>query len=277
MIDLHCHLLPGIDDGATDLATSLQMARMAVADGIKVVACTPHILPPVYNNTAADIVARTRALQAELERNDIALRLVSGADIHVRFDLIDLLAGSPSPCLQGTRYFLFEPPHTVLPPNLDTFCKSVIAAGYIPILTHPERLTWIEQHYDLVCVLDEMGVAIQLTAGSITGTFGKRALYWSERMLDEGRVDLIASDAHSTRGRPPILSAAREVISARLGEKAAKEMTVLNPARILKNENLPAKTRTASSAPPRAELWTRLFGKRKVDSDGKSPTKRQLR
>jgi protein-tyrosine phosphatase len=277
LIDLHCHLLPGIDDGAGDIETSLQMARMAAADGIKVVACTPHILPPVYNNTAADIISRTRALQAELVRSSIDIKLIAGADIHVRVDLAELLGETPSPCLQGTRYFLFEPPHTVLPPNLDMFCKSVMAAGYIPILTHPERLTWIEQHYDLICALDEIGVVIQLTAGSITGTFGKRALYWSERMLDEGRVDIIATDAHGTRGRPPILSAARSAVSTRLGEAAAKAMTVSNPARILKNERLPAKARSVTASPARAELWTRLFGKRKSDSGGKSPTKRHSR
>lgn len=278
MIDLHCHLLPGIDDGASDLETSLQMARMAVEDGIRITACTPHITPPVYANTAAEIINRTRMLQSELDRHGIDLKLVSGADIHVRVDLIDLVQQSPSPCLQGTRYFLFEPPHAVLPPNLDLLAKSVIRAGFIPILTHPERLTWIEQRYDVVCALDELGVAVQLTAGSITGTFGKRARYWSERMLDEGRVDIVATDAHGIRGRPPVLSAARDEIARRLGEDAARAMTTLNPAHILKNEKLPLKIRQAANpAPQRAELWTRLFGRRKTGLGGPSLEKRRSR
>lgn len=268
MIDLHCHLLPGIDDGATDLDTSLQMARIAVADGIRVMACTPHITPPLYNNTALDIRRRVQALQAEINAAGIDLRLIAGADIHVRVDLVELLGQTPSPCLQGTRYFLFEPPHAVLPPNLDSFSRAILKAGYIPILTHPERLTWIEQHYDLVCSLDEMGVAVQLTAGSITGTFGKRAQYWSERMLDEGRVDIIASDAHGPRGRPPVLSAARDEISKRLGDEAGRSMTFSNPARIIKNEALPAKQRSAAQAAHRVELWSRFFGKRKSRSRG---------
>lgn len=278
MIDLHCHLLPGIDDGASDLETSLQMARMAVADGIRITACTPHITPPVYVNTATDIIDRTRALQSELDRNGIELKLIAGADIHVRVDLLDLVQQTPSPCLQGTRYFLFEPPHAVLPPNLDQLAKGVIKAGYVPILTHPERLTWIEQHYDVVCALDELGVAVQLTAGSVTGTFGKRAQYWSERMLDEGRVDILATDAHGTRGRPPILSVARDEVARRLGEAAGKAMTVSNPAHILKNERLPAKQRNVKEpAPQRAELWTRFFGKRKTSSGGSSSEKRRSR
>ncbi len=277
MIDLHCHLLPGVDDGAADLETSLQMARIAVADGIRITACTPHITPPVYNNVASDIQRRVMALQAEITAAGIDLRLVAGADIHVRVDLVDLLAQTPSPCLQGTRYFLFEPPHSVLPPNLDSFSRNLLEAGYVPILTHPERLAWIEQHYDLVCRLDEMGVAVQLTAGSITGAFGKRAQYWSERMLDEGRVDIIATDAHSTRGRPPVLSAARDAAAKRLGERTARAMTVSNPARILKNEALPAKQRNPSQPAQGGELWTRLFGKRRAKSGGIAPKGRHSR
>ncbi len=276
MIDLHCHLLPGIDDGAADLETSLEMARMAYADGIRITACTPHITPPIYNNAAIDICARVSALQAELVNAGINLKLIAGADIHVRVDLAALLSESPSPCLQGTRYFLFEPPHAVLPPNLDRLSNGVIRAGYVPILTHPERLTWIEQHYDMICALDEMGAAVQLTAASITGTFGKRAQYWSERMLDEGRVDIIATDAHSTRGRPPILSGARDLIAKRLGDDAARRMTVSNPALILQNQALPAKPRLkVDTKRPRAELWTRLFGKR--NQEDKPSSKRHSR
>lgn len=271
MIDLHSHLLPEIDDGAADLETSLRMARMAVADGIRIMACTPHIAPPVYDNAPADIIRRTRDLQTELDRNGIDLKLLSGADIHVRVDLLSLLKKTPSACLQGTKFFLFEPPHTVLPPNLEQFCRSVIAGGFTPILTHPERLTWIEQHYDVVCALDKAGAVVQLTAGSITGTFGKRAQYWSERMLDEGRVDIIATDAHNLRGRPPLLSPARDQISKRLGDDAAQRMTVSNPARILKGERLHAKIRAkVANTGHRVELWTRLFSKREADSGGKS-------
>lgn len=278
MIDLHSHLLPEIDDGATDLDTALRMARMAVADGIRIMACTPHIAPPVYDNAPADIIRRTRDLQAELDRNGVDLKLISGADIHIRMDLLALLKESPSACLQGTKYFLFEPPHTVLPPNLEQFTRSVTAGGFTPILTHPERLTWIEQRYDVVCALDMAGAVVQLTAGSITGAFGKRAQYWSERMLDEGRVDIIASDAHNLRGRPPLLSPARDEIAKRLGDDAAKRMTVSNPARILKGDRLHTKVRaTVASAGPRVELWTRLFGKREADSGGKSLIGRLVR
>lgn len=266
LIDLHSHILPGIDDGSPDLETSIEMAQIAVADGVRILACTPHINPPVYANTVPDIRRRTADLQAEFDRRGISLRLVPGADVHISIDLLAMLRSQSSPRLNGSRYFLFEPPHKVLPPNLEAFSKSLLAAGYVPILTHPERLTWIEQSYDVMCRLDEMGLCIQLTAASITGQFGKRAQYWSERMLDEGRVDIIASDAHGSRGRTPKLSAARDLIADRLGPESAQLMTLGNPSRILKNERLVPKKRVPTQTKaPKAEVWTRFFGKRRSD------------
>ncbi len=184
-----------------------------------------------------------RALQSVLDKAGIELRLVAGADVHVVPDLAQRLADGSLPCLEGTRYFLFEPPHHVVPPGLLRVAQDAINAGYIPVLTHPERLTWIENAYELVCELDEAGLVVQLTAGSVTGAFGERALHWSMRMLDEGRVDIIASDAHDPRRRPPVLSKARDVIAARYGEQAAKRMTLTNPMAILSNATLPDKNR----------------------------------
>ncbi len=199
MIDLHTHILPGIDDGSSSVAMSLEMARMAVADGITHLACTPHITPGIYDNDPAGIAARVKALQTMLDNAGIALRLVAGADVHVVPDLAAQLSVGRLPCLEGTRYFLFEPPHHVAPPGLLRVAQEALDAGFVPVLTHPERLTWIEKAYDLICELDEAGVAVQVTAGSLTGGFGERAQYWAERMLDEGRVDIIASDAHDPK------------------------------------------------------------------------------
>lgn len=242
VIDLHCHLLPGIDDGAQDVSVSLAMARMAVADGIEHVACTPHITPGVYENDSAGIAMRTKQLAATLAEEGIALTLWTGADVHVDPQLVEKLSAGTIPTIGQSRYFLFEPPHNVLPPRLPELVRSLIAASFVPVITHPERLRWIESHYDLIGRLAALGALVQLTASSITGGFGRRARYWSERMLDEGVVDLIASDAHNTTGRPPIMSGARDAVIARLGEAKALEMVYNNPARILRNEPMPART-----------------------------------
>ncbi|MEP3265702.1 MAG: CpsB/CapC family capsule biosynthesis tyrosine phosphatase [Hyphomicrobiales bacterium] len=246
MIDLHSHILPGIDDGAQDIETSVEMAKMAVADGTTHIACTPHIMPGIYDNNAAIIKQKIIELKQELANEGVPLNLLIGADVHIGPTLIEGLNAGDIPSLHGTRYFLFEPPHHVMPPKLVEYSKKLLAANYIPILTHPERLTWIENHYDKMVQLDELGVPIQLTAASITGRFGARAKYWSERMLDEGRVDIIASDAHNLKSRPPGLTKAFEIIASRLGEEAAIQIVHENPKLIMENKELPAKKRQVS-------------------------------
>lgn len=236
MIDLHSHILPSIDDGASSIEVSLEMARMCVQDGVTHLACTPHIMPQVYDNTTENIILLVEKLQEILESKDIPLKLIVGADAHLCHDMLEKLADKRIPTLGQSDYFLFEPPHHVAPPRIVPFAKKIIENGFRPILTHPERLSWIESNYQTICELDEVGCVVQITAQSITGGFGKRALYWSERMLDEGRVDIIASDAHNIKSRPPGMSKARDLIAKRLGEDASILMTLSNPSSILKNE-----------------------------------------
>lgn len=233
MIDLHCHILPGIDDGAPDLETALAMARRAVEDGIRVTACTPHIMPGYYENTGPGIRQAVAALQAELDSRDIPLRLTTGADVHLVPALVPGLTSGEMLTLGDSRYFLFEPPHNVAPPRMADSVFDVMSAGYHPVITHPERLRWIEDHYPLMRQLAGAGAWMQLTAGSVTGRFGKRALYWSERMLDEGLVHILATDAHNMRGRSPVLSEAVEAVGRRLGEAAALDMVVTRPQAVL--------------------------------------------
>ena len=144
MIDLHCHILPGLDDGATDLSVSIAMANAFVADGVTVVACTPHILPGLYHNSGPQIRQATAHLQHALEREGIPLRLVSGADNHIVPGFVAELRSGHLLSLADTRYVLVEPPHHVAPPRLEDLFFNLLVAGYVPILTHPERLTWIK-------------------------------------------------------------------------------------------------------------------------------------
>ena len=233
MLDLHHHLLPAIDDGATDLAMALDMARMAAADGITTVACTPHIYPGLYDNTRDGIVAAIAALQAQLDQEGIALRLVEGADVHLDLGLLEGIRGGRIPTLAGSRYLLLEPPHHVAPPNFEGVVFELMAAGIIPVITHPERLAWVEDHYDLFVRLARRGAWMQVTAGALTGRFGRRVKYWGERFVDEGHCMLLATDAHHPQRRPPILAEAREAVAARLGAAEAGHMVQTRPAGIV--------------------------------------------
>lgn len=235
MIDLHCHLLPGIDDGAPDLATSLEMARIAVADGITTIACTPHIYPGLYENTAAGIRAAIQALQAELDQAGIALRLVEGADIHLTPDLLAGLRADYLPTLNRTRYLLLEPPHHVAPPRFEEQVFNLLANGYVPLITHPERLTWIEDNYPIFLRIARAGAWLQVTAGALTGRFGKRPRYWSQRLIDEGPVHIIASDAHSVHRRPPLLAEAQVAAARQVGQVEAWAMVRDRPQGVITN------------------------------------------
>ena len=261
MIDLHCHILPGIDDGAPDLETSLSMARIAVDDGIAVTACTPHMMPGYYDNTSEGIRTAVEALQAELVKADIPLRLVTGADVHLITGLAGALKRDERLTLADTRYFLFEPPHNTAPPRMAEAVFDCMAAGFHPIITHPERLRWIEEHYALMGQLVEAGAWMQLTAGSVTGRFGKRTQYWAERMLDEGLVHILATDAHNLRSRAPVLSEAVHAVAQRLGQQAADDMVLTRPRAVLENASpasVPAAVGQARPA-PRAGFFKRLF------------------
>ena len=261
MIDLHCHILPGIDDGAPDLETSLQMARMAVADGITVTACTPHMMPGYYDNTSDGVRAAVAALQVRLDDAGIPLRLVTGADVHLVPGLASGLRDGSKLTLADTRYFLFEPPHTTAPPRMAEAVFDCMAAGFHPLITHPERLRWIEDHYEVMVQLAEAGAWMQITAGSVTGRFGKRTQYWAERMLDEGIVHILATDAHNLRSRSPVLSEAVEAVARRLGGQAAKDMVLTRPLAVLENAT-PASAPAAVGAPRQASrpgFFKRLF------------------
>jgi protein-tyrosine phosphatase len=250
MIDLHSHILPGIDDGAKTLEVSLEMARMAVADGIHTMACTPHIYPGLYGNDASGIALARDRLQAELDARGIALRLVVGADVHLVPGLLDGLRAGTVPTLHGSRYVLLEPSHHVKPPRFEEAVFELVAAGYTPVITHPERLVWIEDHYDVFLRLIRQGAWMQLTAGALTGLFGARARYWGEKFLGEGHTHLLATDAHSSGRRVPRLSQARAVAERLLGAAEATRLVLERPQAIL-DDIAPSQVPALPQAAPR--------------------------
>ena len=242
------------------------MARMAWSDGITAVACTPHILPGVYNNTGPVIRAALARLRDTIAQAGIPLRLMTGADVHIAPDLGAQLGDGRALTLNESRYFLLEPPHSILPPRLENHIFELQMVGYSPILTHPERLSWLDGHYDLVKRLVYNGLLIQLTAGSLMGRFGRRPRYWTERMLDDGLVHILASDAHDTERRPPCLAEARKLVAQRLGEEEATNLVLIRPQAIINDVNpselppLPlAAAEQANSRAGARSAWSRIL------------------
>ncbi len=218
------------------------MARMMVAQGIAQVACTPHILPGLYHNTGSGIREATRRLQEVLDQQAIPLTLLTGADVHMTSNFVAGLRSGQLLTIADSRYVLVEPPHHTAPPQIEDFFFNLAVAGYVPILTHPERLSWVPSRYPTIKKLIRSGVWMQITAGSFAGAFGRNALYWAQRMLDEGCVHLIATDAHDAERRPPDLAAGRDLVAKRVGPEEAQRLVFTRPMGVLQDEspsNLP--------------------------------------
>ena len=235
MIDLHCHLLPGIDDGAKDLATSLEMARIAVDDGIKTIYCTPHIYPGMYENVGPDIIRRVDQLQLVLGDQGIPLQLSYGADIHLVPEVPAGLQSGRIPTLGGSRYFLLEPSHHARPPRFTESVFALIGAGYIPVITHPERLTWVGDHMADFFSLARSGAWLQVTGGALLGNFGHRVQRIAEEFVGDGWTAVLASDAHTTNRRAPQLAAAVERAAELLGNEEALRMVQHRPNLVARN------------------------------------------
>ena len=266
MIDLHCHLLPGIDDGAADEAASLEMARIAAADGIRTVACTPHIYPGLFENDGAGIATRALDLQRRLDEEGIELDLVIGADAHLTPELLGRLKSGTAPTLAGSRYFLLEPSHTVATPHFAEAVFDFVVAGYVPVITHPERLAWIRSHYATFAALVDGGAWMQVTAGSLCGRFGREAQYFGRKMLDDGLVHILATDAHGTRKRAPLLAEGRRAAEQSVGAEEAQRLVVERPQAILDNrppqEVAPVPALRGVDGPSKRGFLSRLFPSR---------------
>ena len=229
-IDIHCHILPGIDDGPGDMQESLEMAGMAIADGISVVFATPHIMDGVYANTTLKIKEAFRNLQTGLPEG---ITLLYGADVRISPDMIERIERGDIPTLNGSGYLLMELPQFVIPPFMNEFVSHLKQQKTTPILTHPERHPLMSRNLTFLRNLRSSGAMIQITAQSITGAFGKDIRRASILMIEKGLVDFVATDAHDCRKRPPQLSAAYREVEALFDYETARRLFRLNQERIL--------------------------------------------
>lgn len=214
----------------------------------------------MYRNDAQGIQGARDVLQAELVALGIDLQLVVGADVHLVPDLLKDLRAGRVPTLNGSRYLLLEPSHHVAPPRFEESVFQLVAAGYTPVITHPERLTWIETHYDVFVAMIRQGAWMQITAGALTGLFGKRAKYWGERFIGEGHTHILATDAHSNTRRRPCLSEGLAVAEKLLGKSEAARLVNDRPQAILNDLAPSGVTPLPEGVRARPGLLSRLWG-----------------
>jgi len=243
MIDLHCHLLPAVDDGPQTLEESIAMARAAYQDGVRTIMVTPHALDweQVHpGQDARESVAReVRALETALHQAGIPLTLVAGMEVHYDLDLeTRLRSGRARPLGQG-RYVLVELPFLQYSLHLEQVMFRLQLQGWKPLLSHPERYVYYQQSPDLLVPLVERGVLVQVTVDSLLGETGQPARETAQRLLRRGLVHCLASDGHTAGGpRAPLLSPGVRAAARVVGLRRAQAMVTEVPERILAGKPL---------------------------------------
>ena len=236
MIDIHCHILPGLDDGPREFEQAVEMCRMAREDGITHTVATPHA-----NFNFEFSPEKIRATLEQLRSlAKIAPAIVTGCDFHLDYDnLQNLYAGPQNYTVNQKSYLLVEFDSTLVVPNFERVFYELQAHGLNPIVTHPERNLAIQQQPSLLERMVAAGAAVQITAGSLEGRFGRRAESSARQLVKQNLVHIVASDAHDLESRPPILSAAYERVKKQFSEELARAFFLENPQAVLNGEPLP--------------------------------------
>lgn len=240
MIDLHCHILPGIDDGPADIGESLDMARQAVLDGIHTVVATPHSHNGMYVNANDDICRHVREINRFLKDSAVELVVLSGAEEHIRPEMGH--AGTPDHICtinNNGRYVLVEFPFSTVPHGAREMLYRMKQRGLTPVLAHPERNAAIQNNIEILYPFIGSGCLIQITAMSLTGDLGEPARLCAYRMVELRLAHVIASDAHSAGNRRPELSSAVAVAENLLGSRQeAENMVNQTPRAIISGQAL---------------------------------------
>lgn len=244
MIDLHAHILPGIDDGPKSLEDSLEMARLAVADGITTAVATPHLFRhKLVNfkdlNSPEAIIRGVEDFKQHLLEAEIKLNVLPGCEIPLFGDIIKFIDTNRIVTINGgRRYICLELPDSIIPPATEEIIFQLNSRGFTPIITHPERNPVLYEMPHKLRRFLSLGCLAQFTAQSLTRGFGWRVFRFTKRLIREGMVHMMATDAHNLSSRPPLMGKALKRLSKLVGESRAWDMVVTIPERIIRDEPL---------------------------------------
>lgn len=261
MIDIHHHLLPGLDDGPPDIEISIKMVEMAARDGITHIVCTPHA-----NDRFSYNRERNEALLEQLRaRASNAVTLGLGCDFHMSYDNIqDALDHPGRYTINGQKYVLIEFADTAIPETTTDSLYELIVSKQRPIITHPERNPVLQRHPERLASWIREGALVQVTASSFTGRFGRTAQATAERFLKRNWVHFLATDAHNLESRAPVMSQGFEYVKKNHGIETANRLCLTNPRAVFEGADLP-------DQPEETDLYTHFeeeqqipYGRRKV-------------
>lgn len=234
MLDLHCHILPGIDDGPLRMEQSIEMATAAFRDGTRTIAATPHNRDVVERSSIACARALAAELNKELRARSIPLDIVLGMENHLALDTLEQVDAGAALAIEGTRCILIELPFEFFPYYTRDTIRGLFCRGLLPLIVHPERNWSIQRDPQLLGALVKDGAATQITAGSLTGGNGPDVQHTAEELLRLGLAHVIASDGHAAAGaRAPLLSRGVAAAAAIVGDSAARRMVDSVPRALL--------------------------------------------
>jgi protein-tyrosine phosphatase len=236
MVDIHCHILPEVDDGARSWDIAVEMCRMAAADGITHMVATPHANDKyAYDRDQHEATAREL-----MERTGGAPEISVGCDFHFSYENVQEALVNSSPYTIGrTRYMLVEFSDYSIPPMFLNNLHQFTLKGLRLVITHPERNPLLQRRPEQLLEWVEHGAIIQVTANSLSGYWGKTAQNVARSLLESEAVHIVATDAHDLKARPPLLSRARRIVADWMDEEVADALVTHNPAAIIRNEELP--------------------------------------
>jgi protein-tyrosine phosphatase len=244
VIDLHAHILPGIDDGPRSLEESLEMARLAVADGITTMVATPHLFRrksvDFHNLNRPDAIRQAVArLNEKLAEEGINLTILPGCEIPLFIDIIKFIDDQLILTINDTeRYICLEMPDTVIPPATEDIIFQLNSRGITPIITHPERNLVFYEMPNKLRRFVSLGCLAQITARSLTRGFGWGISRFTKKLVRDGLIHIMASDAHNVAKRPPVMGTALKKLSKVVGEGRARDMVETIPERIIRGEEV---------------------------------------
>jgi len=264
VIDLHCHILPGVDDGPETMAEALLMCRTAAADGIHTIVATPHYKAGSFTWNREAQCSSIAALLGEIDAAGLPLTILPGAETAFCPELPELLMNNPHLTINRGCYFLLEFRPQAVPANVEPFLNSMIAAGYVPIIAHPERNSWFTHRHDVLTSLVRRGALLQITASSLLGELGADVRTFSRQLLSNNLVQIISSDAHNSGDRPALLAAAVRAAADLIGTESATALVTSNPQAVIDGIRLTPPERAGyltPETPPGTTSWfRRLLG-----------------
>lgn len=240
MVDIHCHILPGFDDGSDNIEESVRMARIAADSGTKAIIATPHSnIPDSYQNYCDQRYIDTlKALKERIEEENIPLQIYSGHEIFASGDIVGMIRSKKLLTLCNSDYPLIEFPFKENAETVYRKLRELIAEGFTPVVAHPERYAFVAEDDFAPVRLKDMGCLLQVNKGSLKGSFGRDAYIVSHSLIRHEFADFVASDAHSPYMRSTYLADAYEIICDISSDDYADQLLSINPKKIIRNEKI---------------------------------------